>query len=1178
MRQSQISIFLLVVIVVMIGAGILYVEVIRNADQPITTIQSSKDVLTNLKGYVESCIEAEGIPLIHAMALGGGRVSIPANTSVLYRGQTYHVICTPTESKRCAPTLWLRQDAEDDISRQLETRIDSCLNLSYLASIYDVTKGTPHVQTKIGREDIVFELTYPITISGEGKTQQAETYEKRIAIPVGRAYEVAHEILEHETTQGLFEQDLWMQTHEGWMITKHKPFPYIVYNVTFIEPERTITWLFALQEQDSAGDIRFHTLPEMAHPCCMNHYDKLVYANTPYDLCIMKGGTPSSSCTMELVPNIQQQFCNGLPCKPCEHTYEYKTGRSSGESRMHGESWCAYDSVVKSKIGEGGYSYVGSRHYKHYCLDGKEYIEECADYREELCTEQEYPSGMTHAVCRDNRWRDCSQCETQECCENAEYRDCSWSPWTLAEHKCVPQVPPGLRFWMGDGLGVCNLANEYQECEGFSCPYRYVQGTAASCYRHGDCGNYRNMDDKLTMEGYFESDFKDQVKEITYQQEGLNKNPTEIGRDGLHAPLYGLDTQQLAQGEMPDTFSAFYQYLILLGTNLDRLSGISVTDFLPWNKRPAITMNTMSYCGLWQPPTGGDRCHICGEGRICTEYRCKSLGTLCTYEERNGYGICTASVPKGEVIIDLDKAAISRGYTAEKAALVLNGKEFKGYRITPALEPYRLFRLGIISNQDVRCKMSYLPEGKFSTLIPMFEERGYQRAHNYSIRVPEALQVPSNIKDSLDVEHLEEVMDWAEHPIVKYDELKAQHQTIMALYDAFTGKNSQQESDTFFYTTFVPLLTGYKTMYPYSFAAMRHILRGLEEHRYYIFFACQDKAGNQNKDYMFVELSIGPRNESREPELLGYDPSTEVSAQLTRLPVTLYFDQPVLCNYDQEETMYQNMKAKFACQTNKYSLTPKYGGSYTCTAPIDMPGHDIGLHVTCIPYYSSRKVITLNINPGTETSISGTSSPWIINATRNGVRLHFERYLSENMIRNISIDGAFLNLSMGMEQYPQCSIAVGGGDEQAMVNCYKSPDLSYGVYTCQELIGISGETEIHIICGEKPIASQQYHYTINFSKTRTLPPHTLPVQEAHAGTPFNVSIIFTGRAPESLVCSYSISLNEGFVVMKREEKETSTIFSAQYTQETPGIFNAAIQCTDAHGNYLFERSQTIIEN
>ena len=159
---------------------------------------------------------------------------------------------------------------------------------------------------------------------------------------------------------------------------------------------------------------------------------------------------------------------------------------NSGGDKKNGESWCLYEGPVGY-----GRDLVGSRHYRSMCINGEEILEECQDFREEICVQgiqgsQPYPllesfGGLSgdyiEASCRQNRFQSCSSCNPEQtleefmsdigksddvdakisayqqkvekskvCCNNFGLRDCLWIG---AEDygKCAPQVPAGQNFW-----------------------------------------------------------------------------------------------------------------------------------------------------------------------------------------------------------------------------------------------------------------------------------------------------------------------------------------------------------------------------------------------------------------------------------------------------------------------------------------------------------------------------------------------------------------------------------------------------------------------------------------------------------------------------------------------------------------------------------------------------------
>jgi hypothetical protein len=127
------------------------------------------------------------------------------------------------------------------------------------------------------------------------------------------------------------------------------------------------------------------------------------------------------------------------------------------EDRRHGESWCLDD----GNSGDSKDS-VGSRYFKNICIFNEVIIESCADFRNEICIEQE-TNGFSEARCQANKWQNCIDQEDRDDCENIDARDCRWEEGyyfsieqgiqlseednSTAQGLCVPNFPPGFQFW-----------------------------------------------------------------------------------------------------------------------------------------------------------------------------------------------------------------------------------------------------------------------------------------------------------------------------------------------------------------------------------------------------------------------------------------------------------------------------------------------------------------------------------------------------------------------------------------------------------------------------------------------------------------------------------------------------------------------------------------------------------
>lgn len=176
-------------------------------------------------------------------------------------------------------------------------------------------------------------------------------------------------------------------------------------------------------------------------------------------------------------PTYGDNICRDLNCK----------NTADGKSYKHGESWCIYDSATG-----GTMDLAGSRQWKHVCIAGEELIEPCGDLRSEICIQDKITTDkgdFQQAACRVNRWQDCTAQTSQDDCQNEDKRDCYWidgvvgqdqliaagnttavtttnsrsseTTSEMSEHGvCVPDVPPGLKFWTsGEADATCAQGN-----------------------------------------------------------------------------------------------------------------------------------------------------------------------------------------------------------------------------------------------------------------------------------------------------------------------------------------------------------------------------------------------------------------------------------------------------------------------------------------------------------------------------------------------------------------------------------------------------------------------------------------------------------------------------------------------------------------------------------------------
>ncbi len=283
-----------------------------------------------------------------------------------------------------------------------------------------------------------------------------------------------------------------------------------------------------------------------------------------------KGGTCGSDT--ENVMEVGEVTCVDLNC---DDTFENDYSPQAGGDKLNGESWCIYDGEVGM-----GLDRVGSRHYRHVCINGEEITEPCSDFREEICIHGvlsedvlgnleainlDSSNDYVEAACRANRADDCFACNdvdtygtterSWECCVDEDMRDCFWLPYDesatstiddVANGTCVAQVPVGSKFWDESGGDTCSAAST--ECsvtyrmggwsglwtkltkeqkkekyelileEPYGCRSReWLVEQNTYCRSLGDCGAFYNFIDEPGYDG-FESTMFDEEFFFDYDE------------------------------------------------------------------------------------------------------------------------------------------------------------------------------------------------------------------------------------------------------------------------------------------------------------------------------------------------------------------------------------------------------------------------------------------------------------------------------------------------------------------------------------------------------------------------------------------------------------------------------------------------------------------------------------
>ncbi|MBU0536661.1 MAG: hypothetical protein KKE20_06865 [Nanoarchaeota archaeon] len=1042
-NKGQITPFMIIGLVVLI---IVFAAIYVGYISSTTPLQLKGEELTGPKLestfrlYVEECIQQEAKDPLIKIGLQGGTLW-PSEPSFLYYNKSkINYLCYAEgldPSYSCINSMLTKGQMEYELSYEFKNRIKKCVKLSEFKRFVDnIQAGEMTVYVDIAKNDISVHVNYPVNMTFGDYAISISDYQSTLDYPLGRLHSVAQSVINKEVTSGYFDIDEWMVKYGAdVIIEKHRPYPDRVY----ILSKEGYSFQFALQGLPTSGD--YIEQKEDYFGCCFDSMSDMCFKNVDPLRCISLAGDYNPdvdcSCTASYEP---REPCVGAACNDC-----------SSEGRVHGESWCAYDSIV----GEG-YDYVGTRHYKQSCINGQVIIEDCRDFRQELCSEG-FISGKSKAVCRPNRWQTCLQCDSKSCCDDKRFRDCYWDSDLETQGKCIPEVPPGLRFWENEGADICLRGNQKEKCTGLTCPQEWLDSAARYCYSQGDCGNYRNFNDDLTMTGFYETDILKNVNRTAYPEEGLNTNPLS---DGTRWKLnLGFERKSSRVVEsVQQHFSTLSVFVASLSSFFNQISKISPSAYAnPFVSRQKLEIEDFSICNLWMPPEEGD-CSLCSYDlvRPCTEYRCKSISEKCQFEIKEGVPLCSKmhimdfSSPK----VDIDIDTISSQYGLERTSLA----GYEGFRIIEPVRPHKPFTVGIKTDEETRCSVSLTPriEG-YSLQTVLIGDGVFRTKHNITIRMPPRLVIPETLYESINFASTRSLVDLIYNIKSIMDSISESLGPELEIYGRITGNDFIKQIKPK-----VEKISSLLTDVRYDVdQVVRGLLTQFDKGGYYLFFDCTDRSGNKNENQVFIQFIVDYGYTDEEaPVIITTDPPNNGKMNPLDETVTLriYLDEPSECRYDYYDTGFDIMNYSFSCLTGDYGITPIAGGTYECSAEIRTPFADNDIFIICADNPKSIMSHSLRMFTSPAPLIQGIESysSGFDNAnpmdylTLNESVIGVPAEMLDNLVFGINSSEIRLDLYLGESK--SCRYSLQDTDFSSMKgsfdSCIISEDLKKGTYSC----------------------------------------------------------------------------------------------------------------------------------
>ena len=608
----------------------------------------------------------------------------------------------------------------------------------------------------------------------------------------------------------------------------------------------------------------------------------------------------------------------------CEHTDDWGVTNQY----KNGESWCVYNSPIGS-----GDDVPGSRHFRYVCNDGVVKVEPCADYRNEICIEQDTLRGggteivgsggssvaFHNAVCRKNNAKNCIAIgeSSMDACNDEP--DCMvrsvevGGPFSFSI--CVPMYPEGFSFeteYQVSGSQVCAINT--RTCTVIFAPPPFCPcflncgclspGFGASmdevCTALGDCGSAPNYNQAGAVRGKV-AEYDPRVEKymlaagLTYD-DYLGVGSSLFEQSAFSGALFAkkLDPEYPAVPEGTSNSGAGIGAAITaIGAAITALAGIMGSTLMataaavmsamggifgalaagPTSCPPVIVPYT---CNLWSAPTGDSSCGACSANPDipCTEYACNTLGTACDFINKGSDNeLCVAAPDNGY------PPTITPVTSLEEIIASLDLQDSPD--LLAFLQEVEYVRLG-----DNHLKINNLAGGCVDAYSP----------------IPISFTTDEVAKCRLDFEEKDfEDMEFD----VGTTDFVFKHETFFRIPDPSHGRANN-----------ISLPTDMT-----------------------IYVLCQDRRGDVTPEYFQIDMCVNDGPDETAPLLVSMNPpdGSVISFDSDNFTAILSLEEMATCRWDSNsETSYDNMVNEFVC--DDMWGQPSGGWVYVCRGdlPIDL--------------------------------------------------------------------------------------------------------------------------------------------------------------------------------------------------------------------------------------------------
>lgn len=257
-KRGQVTLFVILGIVI-VAVVVLLLAFRKQIIPTPATAENLNEIMRDIRGQITDCMKSAAEGPIDRIGLQGGYLSVPAGSYRLWNDATVSYLCyNQPNTEVCSNRMLTRQHMEEELTSAIENELAQCVDVQGfsmgLIKTFDVVANDPmKAKVTIARENVIVDLNYPVTLKSRSSDNVVSEKKFTVSIdkPLGEFYDVAQDILEAETSAGMFDTLTYMLAKMSrYTIYLQKPYPDKIYQVTLREGSKYI-FQFAVEGEQA---------------------------------------------------------------------------------------------------------------------------------------------------------------------------------------------------------------------------------------------------------------------------------------------------------------------------------------------------------------------------------------------------------------------------------------------------------------------------------------------------------------------------------------------------------------------------------------------------------------------------------------------------------------------------------------------------------------------------------------------------------------------------------------------------------------------------------------------------------------------------------------------------------------------------------------------------------------